>query len=124
MQRQRQRDTMPELALRSVLHRDGLRYRVHYPLLGVRRRADIAFPRLRVAVFCDGCFWHGCPEHGTWPKQNAAWWRQKIEANKARDEDTNARLKDAGWRVVRIWAHEDPVEAANRVAAEVSRRRA
>ena len=85
MQRQARRDTAPELALRSMLHRAGFRFRVDYPVAGTRRRADLAFPRLRLAVFVDGCFWHGCPEHGTWPKANAQWWREKITANQARE---------------------------------------
>jgi DNA mismatch endonuclease (patch repair protein) len=120
MQRQRQRDTAVELALRSLLHRRGFRFRVHYPL---RRRADIAFPALRIAVFCDGCFWHGCPEHGTWPKENAAWWRAKIEANQARDEDTDARLVAAGWVAIRVWEHDAPDRAAATVGRAVDARR-
>src|SRR5262245_63488601 len=103
MQHQRQRDTAPELAVRSLLHRTGFRFRVDYPLPGLRRRADIAFPSRRVAVFVDGCFWHGCPEHGTWPKSNAAWWREKIEANRQRDRDTDDRLVRIDWASVRIW---------------------
>src|SRR5262245_55511888 len=94
-------DTGPELALRRELHRRGLRYFVGRPPLGTarRRRADIVFPRLSVAVFVDGCFWHGCPEHMTWPKANAEWWRAKIEANIARDQRTDEQLRDAGWSV-------------------------
>lgn len=122
MQRQRQKDTAAERALRSLLHRRGFRYRVDYLLPGLRRRADIAFPTERVAVMVDGCFWHGCPEHGTWPRENADWWREKIERNRARDRDTDARLADAGWVSVRVWEHEDPAEAAARVAAVVSER--
>src|SRR5437764_2324869 len=80
MQLQASRDTAPERKLRSALHRSGLRFRVHVrPLPGVRREADIVFPKARVAVFVDGCFWHGCPDHAPWPKANAAWWREKIE---------------------------------------------
>jgi DNA mismatch endonuclease (patch repair protein) len=98
----------------------GLRYRVdRAPIRGLRRRADIVFSAARVAVFVDGCFWHGCPDHGTWPKSNAAWWREKIEANKSRDADTNARLAQAGWRVIRVWAHDDPQVAAREVANTV-----
>src|SRR5438105_2581206 len=86
-----QRDTPPELALRRVLHANGFRYRVDYaPISGLRRRADIVFSAARVAVFVDGCFWHGCPDHGTWPKTNGNWWREKIQANKRRDADTDA----------------------------------
>jgi DNA mismatch endonuclease (patch repair protein) len=121
MTSQRQRDTKGELELRSLLHRRGLRFRVHALLPGLRRRSDIVFTRARVAVFVDGCFWHGCPEHGSWPKQNANWWREKIEANQRRDRDTDARLKAAGWTVVRVWEHDDPTRAADRIAEIVRR---
>ncbi len=94
------RDTKAELTLRRELHRRGLRYRVDVPAIpALRRRADVVFSRERVAVFCDGCFWHGCPDHGTWPTQNAAWWREKIETNIRRDADTNLRLEEEGWLV-------------------------
>lgn len=117
------RDTAPEVALRSILHRMGLRYRVDKsPVEGVRRRADLVFGPSRVAVFVDGCFWHGCPIHGTWPKRNAEFWRDKIETNQRRDADTDRRLEDAGWLPVRIWEHEDPVAAAERVASAVESR--
>ncbi len=76
------------------------------------------FPRKKVAVYVDGCFWHGCPDHGTWPKNNADWWRSKIEANQARDRDTDAQLRDAGWTVIRVWEHE-AAEAADHVAETV-----
>jgi len=116
MQSARQRDTAPERAVRSELHRRGLRFFVdRAPLPSLRRRADIVFSRRRVAVYIDGCFWHGCPEHGTWPKANAAWWRAKIEANQARDRDTDERLAAAGWSVVRAWEHEAPGDIADRV---------
>jgi DNA mismatch endonuclease, patch repair protein len=120
MKRQRRRDTAAELAIRSALYRNGLRFRVDYPLPGLRRRADIAFPRQRVAVMVDGCFWHGCPEHGTWPKKNAEWWREKIEKNIARDRDTDAKLARDGWASVRVWEHEEPADAANRIATVVA----
>lgn len=123
MQATRQRDTPPELALRRALHSLGLRYRVDFPLPGLRRRADIAFPRARVAVFVDGCFWHGCPEHGTWPRANAEWWRRKIEANVRRDEDTNRRLETEGWLPLRVWEHEDPQVAAAKIASALQARR-
>jgi len=113
------------MRLRSELHRRGLRYRVDaQPLRGLRRRADVVFPTARVAVFVDGCFWHGCPAHMTWPEANAAWWREKIERTRARDRDTDARLGDAGWTVVRIWEHEDAQAAADRVAHAVDVARA
>lgn len=118
------RDTPAELALRRVLHSMGLRYRVDVradPTL--RRRADIVFSRAKVAVFVDGCFWHACPDHGSSPKANAVWWEKKLQTNVARDRDTDERLRSAGWEVVRVWEHEDPVAAANAIAAVVAGRR-
>src|SRR5213593_3020446 len=76
-----QRDTPREVALRKALHRLGLRFRVDRAVVGMRRRADVVFVRARVVIFVDGCFWHGCPIHGTWPKANASWWRNKIRSN-------------------------------------------
>ncbi|MFC8731448.1 DNA mismatch endonuclease Vsr [Luteimicrobium sp. NPDC057192] len=106
------RDTRPELLLRRELHRRGLRYRLIVKVPGNNRRTiDIAFPRQKLAVFIDGCFWHGCPAHGTAPKSNSLWWSQKIDANRARDADTNLLLDAAGWGVLRLWEH-DPAEAA------------
>ncbi len=120
----RQRDTRPELLLRSELHRLGLRYRLHQPVVpGVRRRPDIVFGPARVAVFVDGCFWHGCPQHETTAKANARFWRDKIAANQKRDSDTNTRLKAAGWSVVRVWEHEDPKVTARKIARLVARQR-
>jgi DNA mismatch endonuclease (patch repair protein) len=116
MQSNRSRDTKPELALRSAVHARGLRYRVAAkPLTGLRRTADLVFPRAKVAVFLDGCFWHGCPEHHTVAASNATFWADKVAGNRTRDRDTDSRLADAGWVSVRVWEHEDPVEAARRV---------
>lgn len=124
MSRQKSRDTQLELNLRKALHASGLRYRVHRrPLKGIRREADVVFGPAKVAVFVDGCFWHGCPEHATWPKNNAEFWRNKIEGNRARDADTDARLAAAGWLSVRIWEHESSAEAAQRVRTAVVARR-
>lgn len=121
MRRTGRRDTAAELRLRSAMHALGLRYVVDQHVLpGLRRRADVVFTRARVAVFVHGCFWHGCPDHGTWPKANAEWWREKIKANQVRDRDTEARLTAAGWRVVTVWEHEEPRFAA-RMVAEVVR---
>jgi DNA mismatch endonuclease (patch repair protein) len=100
-----------------------MRYRVDALLPGMRRRADLLFTSARVAVFVDGCFWHGCPEHGTRPKTNAAWWSGKIAANVERDRDTDQRLGADGWAVLRIWEHEAPEAAAAQVADTVSARR-
>jgi DNA mismatch endonuclease, patch repair protein len=119
MKSQRQRDTAAEKLVRSLLHRSGFRFRVQYPLPNLRRRADVAFPRLRIAVFIDGCFWHGCPEHGTWPKQNDEWWREKIDTNRRRDLDTDAKLSEQGWLVVRVWEHEEAEVAVALVAQAV-----
>ncbi|MHC6627470.1 very short patch repair endonuclease [Streptomyces globosus] len=121
MRGNRGKDTGPELRLRSLVHREGLRYRVSaQPLPDLRRTADLVFTKARVAVFVDGCFWHGCPEHHRPAKtRNPEFWRDKIEVNRSRDEETNRRLSEAGWTVIRIWEHEDPVDAAQRVIALV-----
>jgi DNA mismatch endonuclease, patch repair protein len=124
MQSNKSRDTKPELALRRAVHALGLRYRVGTkPLTGVRRTADLVFPTAKVAVFLDGCFWHGCPEHHTVASTNAKFWADKVSGNRARDRDTDARLEAAGWVSVRVWEHEDPVDAARRVRAVVRARR-
>lgn len=120
----RSRDTKPEVALRSAVHRLGLRFRVAgSPLPGVRRTADLVFPRAKVAVFLDGCFWHGCPDHYVPPSTNADYWSTKIGGNCARDANTDARLYSAGWAVVRVWEHENPSEAAERISRLVRERR-
>lgn len=125
MQLQRTRDTAPELALRRRLHAMGLRYRVDTPpLRGLRRRADLVFGPSKVAVFVDGCFWHGCLEHGNrQPAANTWYWPDKIAGNKARDADTDRRLLEAGWAVVRVWEHDDPRTVADDVAELVASRR-
>lgn len=124
MARVHQRGTDVEIELRRALHALGLRYRLQVPLLTKPRRVvDIVFPGPRVAVFVDGCFWHGCPLHATWPKENAEFWRAKIEANRARDADTTRRLRELGWEVIRVWSHEDPVEAARLIFDRVLERR-
>lgn len=87
-----------------------------YPVPGQRRRTiDVAFTRHRLAVFVDGCFWHGCPEHGTAPRQNSEWWQTKLAANEARDRDTDVVLASQGWRVLRAWEHEDPEKVADEI---------
>lgn len=120
MQGNRSRDTQPELAIRRILHRRGLRYRVNArPIKTVRRTADLVFPRARVAVFVDGCFWHQCPEHGNQPRTNAAYWGPKLSRNRERDLETDALLSASGWKVVRVWEHEPPDDAAGRIAEVV-----
>ena len=118
------RDTNPELTLRRELHARGLRYRVHLrPLHGFRREADIVFSRKKIAVFVDGCFWHGCAAHPRSSRANANWWASKIAENRARDSDTNERLTAEGWVVVRVWEHDDAVDAARRIHQLVMRTR-
>ncbi|MEU5826304.1 very short patch repair endonuclease [Micromonospora tulbaghiae] len=121
MQANTGRDTKPELALRRAVHALGLRYYVNRrPIKAVRRTADLLFPKLKLAVFLDGCFWHGCPQHHTVAKTNASFWAEKVAANRRRDADTNERLMAQGWKVVRVWEHEPVAEAAARVAATVT----
>ena len=117
MAKVRQKGTEAEIALRRELYRRGLRYRIDFEVLQKPRRvSDIAFPRLKIAIFVDGCFWHGCPKHASWPtKQNAEFWKQKIEANALRDTDTNERLRSIGWTVSRFWEHESPIKAADTI---------
>lgn len=120
----RNRDTSPERALRSLVHAAGLRYRVAAkPLPKMRRTADLVFRPTRVAVFIDGCFWHGCPEHFVPPKTNPDYWREKIGKNMARDRDTDKRLEEEGWLVLRFWEHEDAQACARSVCDSVNERR-
>lgn len=121
----RRRNTKPETALRSALHRAGLRFRVDYPIVttGARVRPDVVFTRARVAVFIDGCFWHRCPDHRTVPRSNRDYWEPKLEANVRRDRRVDAALASAGWHVERVWEHEPPDTAAARVASVVAARR-
>ncbi|WP_190246564.1 very short patch repair endonuclease [Brevibacterium casei] len=116
MRANKRRDTKPELVLRSILHSRGLRFRVDCsPMKGVRPRADIVFTKVKIAVFVDGCFWHGCSEHFIMPKTNTDYWSTKISRNAARDTSVNRTLKDAGWTVMRVWEHEDSNVAADRI---------
>jgi DNA mismatch endonuclease (patch repair protein) len=124
MMRQPSRNTPVEVAFRRILHRRGLRFRIQTrPLSGVARTADVVFGPARVAVYVDGCFWHGCPEHYMKPISNRSYWLPKIEGNRRRDADTDARLADAGWVAFRVWEHEDMEEAADRLAVLLTARR-
>ena len=124
MRANRGRDTGPELAVRRALHARGLRYRVDHPLpFDRRRRADVAFTRAKVAVFIDGCFWHGCPEHGMTPRTNTEFWKAKITRNRARDVDTTVRLEGMGWAVLRFWEHHPTADAVEAVVRVVTRSR-
>ncbi|GHF96903.1 very short patch repair endonuclease [Streptomyces zaomyceticus] len=124
MQAIRSRDTRPERLLRRLLHAQGLRYRVAArPLPDLRRTADIVFRPAKVAVFVDGCYWHGCPEHYVPPKTNPGYWSEKVAGNIARDRDTDRRLTDADWTVLRFWEHQAPEECADAVFHAVLERR-
>jgi DNA mismatch endonuclease (patch repair protein) len=124
MSRQGSRDTAPEVAVRRLLHASGFRYRVNVPVPGLPRRTiDIVFPKTKIAVFLDGCFWHGCPQHATHPKANAEWWRVKLEKNMTRDVETTEHLVAQGWTVLRFWEHEPVDGVAHRIAMIVESKR-
>ncbi|MFJ5611934.1 very short patch repair endonuclease [Streptomyces sp. NPDC093221] len=124
MQSNTSRDTKPEKALRQAVHSLGLRYKVSIrPLPKVRRTADLVFTRVRLAVFMDGCFWHGCPGHHTLSATNTDYWTKKYEVNRRRDRQTDEWLREAGWEVLRFWEHEDPKTAAQGVREVYNRRR-
>lgn len=116
-------DSMIERELRSELHRRGLRFRKHAaPLKGLRCKADVVFPRKKIAIFVDGCFWHRCPTHGSSPKANATWWRAKLDANVARDRRNDDALAEAGWTVLRFWTHVGVPEMVDRIVSVVDTR--
>lgn len=116
MSSQKRHDTEPELLVRRELHTRGVRYRVNAaPEPGIRSKADIVWRGLRLAVFIDGCFWHGCPVHATKPKANGEWWAQKLAGNIARDRRTDSELKRRGWTVLRFWEHEEPGDVADEI---------
>lgn len=118
MRSNRRTDTGPELAFRSALHGLGLRFRKDFPIRLPSRsvRPDVVLTKPRIAIFIDGCFWHGCPDHGTLPRANRRYWAAKLIANRERDRAVNETLRDAGWSVLRFWAHEPPTVAAQQVA--------
>lgn len=125
MQGNRGRDTKAELAVRRLLHARGLRYRVNArPERELRRTADLLFARARVAVFIDGCYWHGCPDHFSTPATNPDYWEGKIGRNRSRDVETTALLEERGWTVLRFWEHEVPAAVADSIAETVRSRRA
>ncbi|MBI5161190.1 MAG: very short patch repair endonuclease [Micrococcales bacterium] len=121
MRANRRRDTGPEVAVRSILHARGFRYRTDYRIDAgtARPRPDIVFTRQRVAVFIDGCFWHSCPEHGRNPQNNSGYWTPKLLRNRERDEAQTEALTASGWHVLRAWEHEDPAQVADRVGKAV-----
>lgn len=119
MRANRNRDTSPERAIRAVLHRQGLRFRKDHRLEANGRwvRPDIVFTRARVAVFVDGCYWHRCPLHASYPKSNADFWQAKFDRNVQRDRDDDHALRKTGWTVLRFWEHEDPESVGGQVVA-------
>ncbi|WP_390688447.1 very short patch repair endonuclease [Rhizobium bangladeshense] len=121
MSRQRVADTGVELRVRRALFAEGFRYRKQVAVPGFPRRSiDIAFPRKRLAVFLDGCFWHGCSEHKSTPRSNDRWWASKIEENRRRDLETTAALTACGWTVLRFWEHDAPEKVVTAVRAVLS----
>ncbi|WP_406330319.1 very short patch repair endonuclease [Streptomyces sp. NBC_00203] len=124
MQAIRSRDTTPERLVRRLVHAQGLRYRVATrPLSDLRRTADMVFRPAKVAVFIDGCYWHGCPEHYVPPKTNPGYWSDKVARNMTRDRDTDERLRAAGWLVLRFWEHESAEECSEAICHAVTSRR-
>ncbi|MFE9854670.1 very short patch repair endonuclease [Streptomyces sp. NPDC005780] len=124
MQAIRSRDTQPERLIRRLVHGNGLRYRIAArPLPDLRRTADLVFRPVKVAVFVDGCYWHGCPEHYVAPKTNPGYWSDKVARNVARDRDTDKRLAEAGWLVLRFWEHQDSGACARKIVSTVRERR-
>src|SRR3954468_13837261 len=122
MRANRSKDTGPERALRRELHARGLRFRIpRPPSTEVRSTADIVFPRARLAVYVDGCFWHRCPQHAVEPKRNREFWIAKLRGNVERDRRTEVELELRGWTVLRVWEHEDPKMAADIVEATLRR---
>ncbi|WP_322884484.1 very short patch repair endonuclease (plasmid) [Sinorhizobium medicae] len=125
MQRTARRDNTFELMVRSQLHAQGLRYRIHHLIPGMKRTTcDFAFPRLKIAVFLDGCFWHGCEIHPPSVKKNTDFWLEKIAGNRARDARATAHLTDLGWMVLRFWEHEEVGTIVEKIAATVDAKRA
>jgi len=124
MKSNRRRDTVPERRIRSLLHGQGRRFRCDYPIeaQGYRVHADIAFPSRKVAIFIDGCFWHGCAVHGNAPRTNTSYWGPKLARNRERDLRVDGLLTSEGWRVIRFWEHTNPSEAADEVVALLNER--
>jgi DNA mismatch endonuclease, patch repair protein len=122
MRANKKRDTKPELVVRSLLHGRGLRFRKHLQvrLTELTVRPDIVFPRQKLAVFIDGCFWHNCPTHGNVPRANTDYWRPKLQRNVERDQAVNVALVAAGWSVIRAWEHEPAPEIADRISVALA----
>jgi len=125
MSRNPRRDTRPEREVRSQLHARGLRFRVDFPLdVGdVRVRPDVVFTLWRIAIFIDGCFWHGCPEHGNTPNRNRDYWIPKLRRNVERDKTVDSALFLSGWVVIRAWEHEPVQGVVAQVVAAINTQR-
>ena len=121
MQSNRPRNTLPEITLRSALHRSGLRFRKHVrPLAALRCEVDIAFPKQKLAVFVDGCWWHSCPQHGMIPKTNVDFWTQKLQRTQERDLRNTLVLEASGWSVLRVWEHLGPEDAVKKIISRLT----
>lgn len=124
MKKVRVKDTDEEMAVRRILFATGLRYRIYYqpktPNIG-RGSIDIAFPKKKLAIFIDGCFWHGCPVHGMVPKANRKWWLKKLAENKGRDSKISRILESDGWTVLRFWTHQSPEEMVTTIIETINR---
>lgn len=117
MEAAKPKNTLPEIKLQTALAELGINFETDVkPIEDLHRRADVLIREGKIAIFVDGCFWHGCPIHGTQAKANAEFWADKIKRNQERDLDTNEHLEAAGWTVIRIWEHEDPNDAAKQIA--------
>jgi DNA mismatch endonuclease (patch repair protein) len=124
MQAMRQRDTDCEVLIRRALLARGLRYRVNCRVSKMNKaQPDIVFSTAKVAIFIDGCYWHACSLHGTAPKNNAKWWADKFQANRTRDARADSMLRSEGWKVIRVWEHEDPSDVVHRIVAAIARQR-
>jgi DNA mismatch endonuclease (patch repair protein) len=121
MKEARTSGTAPELLVRRALFSAGLRYRIQYRVSGLSRRTiDVAFPRQHLAIFVDGCFWHGCVLHRTVPKSNRSWWLRKLQENRGRDRDTDIRLAKLCWQVFRFWEHDNPAVILAKIRAALA----
>lgn len=123
MQQNTGRETNPERLLATSLNRRGLRFHKDVPPEAhLKIKADIVFPRQRICIFVDGCFWHGCPIHLKVPKTHTDWWKEKIEDNKKRDVRQTQQLESCGWAVLRYWEHDVTLESLPFLCSEIERR--
>lgn len=125
MKANKKTDTVPEKMIRSELHKRGYRFRKNYQIKDseIHCHVDIVFPRRKIAIFVDGCFWHACPRHGNLPGHNQNYWQKKLERNKVRDQQNTYGLSNRGWKVIRIWEHEETETALSKITKALERKR-